>query len=63
MIRIFVDGKSYEINPKQNLLEACLGHGLDLPYFAGIPRWVRSARAASAPSKSSATKRTPAAAS
>ena len=37
MIRIFVDGKPYEINPKQNLLEACLGHGLDLPYFCWHP--------------------------
>jgi NADH-quinone oxidoreductase subunit G len=37
MTRIFVDKKPYEINPKQNLLEACLGHGLDLPYFCWHP--------------------------
>jgi NADH-quinone oxidoreductase subunit G len=37
MSKIFVDKKAYEVNPKQNLLEACLGHGLDLPYFCWHP--------------------------
>ncbi len=37
MSKIFVDKKTYEVNPKQNLLEACLGHGLDLPYFCWHP--------------------------
>jgi len=30
---IYVDGKPYEANPKQNLLHACLSLGFDLPYF------------------------------
>jgi NADH-quinone oxidoreductase subunit G len=37
MTQIYVDKKAYEVNPKQNLLEACLGHGLDLPYFCWHP--------------------------
>ncbi|HVB34763.1 MAG TPA: NADH-quinone oxidoreductase subunit NuoG [Patescibacteria group bacterium] len=37
MSQIFVDKKPYEVNPKQNLLEACLGHKLDLPYFCWHP--------------------------
>ena len=30
---IYVDGKPYEADPKQNLLHACLSLGFDLPYF------------------------------
>ncbi len=30
---IYVDGKAYEADPKQNLLHACLSLGFDLPYF------------------------------
>ncbi|HVB97793.1 MAG TPA: NADH-quinone oxidoreductase subunit NuoG [Candidatus Dormibacteraeota bacterium] len=37
MSQIQVDKKTYEVDPKQNLLEACLGHGLDLPYFCWHP--------------------------
>lgn len=37
MIVIHVDGKSYAVHPEQNLLEACLSHGLDLPYFCWHP--------------------------
>jgi NADH-quinone oxidoreductase subunit G len=37
MTKIVVDNKTYEVDPKQNLLEACLGHKLDLPYFCWHP--------------------------
>jgi NADH-quinone oxidoreductase subunit G len=37
MTIIYVDGRPYEVDPEQNLLEACLGHGLDLPYFCWHP--------------------------
>ena len=30
---IYVDGKPYEADPKQNLLHTCLSLGFDLPYF------------------------------
>lgn len=39
MATIHVDGKEYEVNGADNLLEACLSLGLDIPYFAGIRRW------------------------
>ncbi|MGC8400919.1 2Fe-2S iron-sulfur cluster-binding protein [Enterobacter mori] len=41
MATIHVDGKEYEVNGADNLLEACLSLGLDIPYFAGIRRWAR----------------------
>ena len=34
---IYIDGKAYEADPKQNLLHACLSLGLDLPYFCWHP--------------------------
>jgi NADH-quinone oxidoreductase subunit G len=37
MTRIVVDGTSYEVADRQNLLAACLGAGLDLPYFCWHP--------------------------
>lgn len=47
MATIHVDGKEYEVNGADNLLEACLSLGLDIPYFAGIRRWEASVLAAS----------------
>ena len=37
MAIIYVDGKSYEVDPSDNLLHACLSHGLDIPYFCWHP--------------------------
>lgn len=37
MVKIFVDNKSYEADPSQNLLHACLSLGFDLPYFCWHP--------------------------
>jgi NADH-quinone oxidoreductase subunit G len=34
---IYVDGQAYQVNPDQNLLQACLSLGLDLPYFCWHP--------------------------
>lgn len=34
---IYVDGAPYEAEPGQNLLHACLSHGLELPYFCWHP--------------------------
>jgi NADH-quinone oxidoreductase subunit G len=34
---IVVDGKTYEVDEKENLLHACLSVGLDLPYFCWHP--------------------------
>jgi NADH-quinone oxidoreductase subunit G len=34
---IYVDGKTYEVDPNDNLLHACLSHGLDIPYFCWHP--------------------------
>lgn len=48
MATIHVDGKEYEVNGADNLLEACLSLGLDIPLlFAGIRRWEASVLAAS----------------
>lgn len=47
MATIHVDGKEYEVNGADNLLEACLSLGLDIPYFAGTRRWEASVLAAS----------------
>ncbi|MGB1581022.1 MAG: 2Fe-2S iron-sulfur cluster-binding protein, partial [Nevskiales bacterium] len=35
--RIVVDGKTYEVKAGDNLLQACLSQGLDLPYFCWHP--------------------------
>lgn len=37
MATIYVDGKSYEVNGSENLLQACLSLGLDIPYFCWHP--------------------------
>lgn len=36
-MRIKVDGKTYEVRAGENLLQACLSKGLDLPYFCWHP--------------------------
>ncbi len=33
MVKIVVDGKTYEANPEKNLLENCLAHGINIPHF------------------------------
>jgi NADH dehydrogenase/NADH:ubiquinone oxidoreductase subunit G len=37
MATIHVDGKEYEVNGADNLLQACLSMGLDIPYFCWHP--------------------------
>ncbi len=37
MATIYVDGKAYEVDPDQNLLDACLSSGLNIPYFCWHP--------------------------
>lgn len=37
MARIFVDGKIYSVNESDNLLQACLSSGLNIPYFCWHP--------------------------
>ncbi len=37
MATVYVDGKPYEMNPKQNLLHGCLSLGFNLPYFCWHP--------------------------
>jgi NADH-quinone oxidoreductase subunit G len=37
MARIYVDGRAYDADPRQNLLHACLTLGFDLPYFCWHP--------------------------
>jgi NADH-quinone oxidoreductase subunit G len=37
MAKIVIDGKTYEVNPDNNLLQECLSQGLDLPYFCWHP--------------------------
>ncbi|QEE28433.1 NADH-quinone oxidoreductase subunit NuoG [Terriglobus albidus] len=37
MATIYIDGKLRQVNPKQNLLHACLSLGYDLPYFCWHP--------------------------
>ncbi len=38
MATIHVDGKTYEVQGSNNLLEACLSLGLDIPYFCWHPK-------------------------
>ncbi len=47
MATIHVDGKEYEVNGADNLLEACLSLGLDIPYFCWHPALEASVLAAS----------------
>jgi NADH-quinone oxidoreductase subunit G len=37
MITIYIDNKPYQVKPDQNLLQACLSLGVDLPYFCWHP--------------------------
>lgn len=37
MSTIYIDNKPYEVKAGKNLLEACLGLGIDLPYFCWHP--------------------------
>ena len=37
MATIHVDGKDFEVNGSENLLQACLSLGLDIPYFCWHP--------------------------
>ncbi|MFY9940541.1 MAG: NADH-quinone oxidoreductase subunit NuoG [Desulfobacterales bacterium] len=37
MVTIYIDGRSYQVKDGQNLLQACLGLGFDLPYFCWHP--------------------------
>ena len=37
MAIIIVDNKWYAVDGRQNLLAACLGHGLNVPYFCWHP--------------------------
>src|ERR1044072_249760 len=37
MSTIFIDNKQYEVKEGKNLLEACIGLGIDLPYFCWHP--------------------------
>ncbi len=37
MATIYVDGKTYEVNPNNNLLHECLQKGIDIPYFCWHP--------------------------
>jgi len=37
MVRIEIDGQSYDVQDGENLLSACLSLGLDLPYFCWHP--------------------------
>ncbi|HZD24617.1 MAG TPA: NADH-quinone oxidoreductase subunit NuoG, partial [Alphaproteobacteria bacterium] len=34
---IHIDGEPFEADPDRNVLEVCLGHGFDLPYFCWHP--------------------------
>ena len=37
MATVYIDGKPYEVDPEQNLLQTALSLGLDLPYFCWHP--------------------------
>jgi len=37
MVRIYIDGKYYEVKPDRNLLETCLALGFDIPHFCYHP--------------------------
>ncbi|CAL4319422.1 NADH-quinone oxidoreductase subunit NuoG [Buchnera aphidicola] len=38
MAKIYIDGKKYDVNPLNNLLQACLNLGLNIPYFCWHPK-------------------------
>jgi len=37
MASITIDGKVFEVDVKNNLLQECLSHAMDLPYFCWHP--------------------------
>ncbi len=37
MVTVYIDGKSYQVDGQQNMLDACLSLGMDLPYFCWHP--------------------------
>ncbi|MEJ2327671.1 MAG: 2Fe-2S iron-sulfur cluster-binding protein [Chromatiaceae bacterium] len=37
MGHLYIDGKPYPADPDRNLLQVCLEHGFDLPYFCWHP--------------------------
>lgn len=37
MATIYIDGRTYEVDPSKNLLQECLSLGLDIPYFCWHP--------------------------
>ncbi len=37
MAKVFIDGKTYEVDPNDNMLQAALSLGFDLPYFCWHP--------------------------
>ncbi|QCI17566.1 NADH-quinone oxidoreductase subunit NuoG [Buchnera aphidicola (Acyrthosiphon lactucae)] len=37
MAKIYIDGKTYNVNESENLLQACLSVGIDIPYFCWHP--------------------------
>jgi len=37
MVKITIDGKSYEVKPEKNLLETCLALGINVPHFCFHP--------------------------
>lgn len=37
MVKIYIDGKSFFVNASDNLLQACLSLGLDIPFFCWHP--------------------------
>ena len=37
MARIQIDGRDFEADPRHNLLQVALAHGIDLPYFCWHP--------------------------
>lgn len=37
MVKIYIDGKMYNVDKSANLLQACLSIGLNIPYFCWHP--------------------------
>ncbi len=59
MPMIYVDGQEIVVKQGENILEACLNAGLDLPIFAGIQPWVLSALAVNAHWSNTRTRKIP----
>lgn len=60
MPTIYIDDEAYQVPEGDNVLQACLSAGIDLPYFAGIPRWGRWALVVNVPWYSIETPKIPA---